>query len=159
MDANVIWKQGLSFTGTSDSSFEIPLGADLETGGANDGFRPLELMAISLAGCTALDVISILKKKQQAVTAFEVKVHADRAQEHPKVFTHTLVTYLVTGHNVDELAVRRSIELSATKYCPAQAMLGKVVSMELCYEIFEGKGKEDRMLVKAGTYQFEASKN
>jgi putative redox protein len=150
MDANVVWKQGLSFTGTSDSGFTLPIGTDPETGGADDGFRPLELMAISLAGCTAMDVVSILKKKQQALTAFDVKVHADRQQEHPKVFTHTIITYCVTGHNVDEKAVRRSIELSATKYCPAQAMLNKVIPIELCYEIFEGESAENHALVKSG---------
>jgi len=105
-----------------------------------------------MAGCTAMDVISILKKKQQVVTAFEVNVKADQAQEFPKVFTHTVITYHVTGHNVDETALRRSIELSATKYCPAQAMLAKVVPMELCYQIYEGESAENRSLVKTGTY-------
>ena len=152
MDAKVIWQQGLSFTGTADSNFEVPLGADPETGGANDGFRPLELMAVSLAGCTAMDVVSLLRKKQQDVTAFEVKVHAERAEQHPKVFSHIVITYLVTGHNLDEPAVRRAIELSTTKYCPAQAMLGKVVPMELCYEIFEGESSQKRILAKTGVY-------
>jgi putative redox protein len=152
MDAKVTWQQSLSFTGTADSNFEVPLGTDPEIGSANDGFRPMELMAISLAGCTAMDVVSILKKKQQDVTAFEVKVHADRAEEHPKVFTHIVITYLVTGHNLDEKAVLRSIELSVTKYCPAQAMLGKGVPMELCYEICKGENSQERELVKTGTY-------
>ena len=152
MDANVIWQQGMHFTGTANTGYEVPLGAEAEAGGANDGFQPLELMAVSLAGCTAMDVISILKKKQQAVTAFEVKVQADQAQEFPKVFTHTLVTYLVTGHSLDEAALRRSIELSATKYCPAQAMLAKVVPMELRYEIYEGENAKNHTLVKTGTY-------
>jgi len=152
LDAHVIWQQGMHFTGTATTGFEVPLGADEEAGGPNDGFRPLELMAVSLAGCTAMDVISILKKKQQAVTAFEVKVQADQAQEFPKVFTHTLITYLVTGHSLDETALRRSIELSATKYCPAQAMLARVVPMELRYEIYEGENAENHTLVKTGTY-------
>ncbi|MGA2488573.1 MAG: OsmC family protein [Anaerolineales bacterium] len=152
MDAKVIWKQGLSFTGSADSGFSVPVSTNPELGGSDDGFRPLELMAVSLAGCTAMDVVSILKKKQQDVTAFEVKVHADQANENPKVFTQAVITYLVTGHSVDEAALRRSIELSATKYCPAQAMLGKVVPMELYYEIFEGESVEVRRLVKRGTY-------
>jgi len=152
MDAKVTWQQGLHFAGTATSGFEVPLGAEEQIGGANDGFRPLELMAVSLAGCTAMDVISILKKKQQVVTAFEVNVKADQAQEFPKVFTHTVITYHITGHNVDETALRRSIELSATKYCPAQAMLAKVVPMELCYQIYEGESAENRSLVKTGTY-------
>jgi putative redox protein len=152
MDANVIWQKGMHFTGTANTGFEVPLGAEAEVGGADDGFQPLELMAVSLAGCTAMDVISILKKKQQSVTAFEVKVQADQAKEFPKIFTHTIVTYLVTGHSLDEAALRRSIELSATKYCPAQAMLAKVVPMDLRYEIYEGENAENHTLVKTGTY-------
>ena len=152
MDAKVTWQQGLSFDGTADTGFEIPLGADPEVGGANDGFRPLELMAVSLAGCTAMDVISLLTKKRQDVSAFEVKVHADRAEEYPKVFTQITITYLVAGHAVDETALRRAIELSATKYCPAQAMLGKVVPMELNYELYEDEGGGRKQLVKLGTY-------
>ena len=152
MDAKVTWQQGVHFFGTAATGFEVPLGAEVESGGANDGFRPLELMAISLAGCTAMDVISILKKKQQVVTAFEVMVQADQAQEFPKVFTRALITYLVTGHRLQEAAVRRSIELSATNYCPAQSMLGKVVPMELRYEVYEGESAENRSLVKTGIY-------
>ncbi len=150
MDAKVIWQQGMHFSGTAVSGFEVPLGAEVEVGGAEDGFRPLELMAVSLAGCTAMDVISILKKKQQLVTAFEVQVQADQAQDFPKVFMHSLITYQITGHNVDEQALRRSIELSATKYCPAQAMLSKVMPMELRYEIYEGESAGNRSLVKTG---------
>jgi len=153
MNASVAWRQGLSFTGKADTGFEVPLGADPIVGGANDGFRPLELMTVSLAGCTAMDVISILTKKKQEVTAFEVKVNADQAQEFPKVFTQAVITYLVTGHAVDETAVLRAIELSATKYCPAQAMLGKVVPMELVYEIYEDEGSGQRRLAKQGKYQ------
>ncbi len=153
MNASVDWHQGLSFTGKADTGFEVPLGAEKQVGGAEDGFEPLELMAVSLAGCTAMDVISILTKKKQDVTAFEVKVQADRAPDFPKVFTHAVITYFVTGHAVDEAAVVRSIELSATKYCPAQAMLGKVVPMELIYEIYEDEGSGKKRLAKKGTYQ------
>jgi putative redox protein len=148
METKVTWKDGMSFTGTADSGYTVPLGADLVVGGASDGFRPMELMGISLAGCTAMDVISILRKKQQAVTNFEVKVHADRSEEHPKVFTLLVITYVVTGRSVDEAALLRAIELSATKYCPAQAMLGKVALMDLFYEIHDENGA----LVKNGRY-------
>ncbi len=153
MNATVAWRQGLSFTGKADTGFEVPLGAGPKVGGANDGFRPLELMAVSLAGCTAMDVISILTKKKQEVTTFEVKVHAEQAEEFPKVFTQAVITYLVTGHAVDEAAVLRAIELTATKYCPAQAMLGKVVPMELVYEIYEDEGSGKTRLAKQGKYQ------
>ena len=153
MNAIVAWRQGMRFTGKADTGFEVPLGAEPAAGGANDGFRPLELMAVSLAGCTAMDVISILTKKKQDVTAFEVKVHAEQAQEFPKVFTQAVITYMIAGHAVDEAAVLRAIELTATKYCPALAMLGKVVPMELAYEIFEDEGSGNRRLAKQGKYQ------
>ncbi|GAB4494835.1 MAG: OsmC family protein [Anaerolineales bacterium] len=137
MNAKVTWKTDMSFTGSADTGFELPLGADPSVGGANDGFRPLELMAVSLAGCTAMDVISILRKKQQDVTAFEVRVHAEQQHEHPHVFTQAIITYLITGHNIAEAAVTRAIELSATKYCPAQAMLAQSLPIDLVYEIYE----------------------
>ncbi len=155
MEAKVVWREGLSFTGSANTGFEVPLGADLEAGGANDGFRPLELMAVSLAGCTAMDVISILRKKQQDVTGFEVRVQANQAQEHPQVFTKAVIAYIVTGRNMDEIAVRRAIELSATKYCPAQAMLGRVVPLELVYEIFDDEGNGKAKLVKRETYRLD----
>jgi putative redox protein len=111
----------------------------------------LELMALSMAGCTAMDVISILRKKRQDVTGFEVRVDAPRADEHPKVFTRATIAYLVTGHNVDEKAVVRAIELTAKNYCPAQAMLGKVMPIDLSYQIFEDEDDEKR-LVAEGVY-------
>jgi putative redox protein len=148
MDAKVIWHQGLSFTGSAGTAFQVPLGADLDVGGADDGFRPLELMAVSLAGCTGMDVASILRKKKQEVTAFEVRVHADQAAEHPMVFTRCVVLYQVIGRGLDEAAVRRAIELSATKYCPAQAMLGRIIPLELKYEIYEAEEGGTRHLVK-----------
>ena len=130
MDAKVTWQGDMSFEGTANSGFKVPLGTDPEVGGNNDGFKPMELLLTGLAGCTAMDVISILKKKKQDVTSFEVKAHADRTSEHPRVFTHVLLEYIVTGHHIDPVAVERSIELSETKYCPAQAMLKKAVVIE-----------------------------
>jgi putative redox protein len=142
MNAVVNWREGMSFTGSADSGFTVSLGADPAVGGADDGFRPLELMLVSLAGCTAMDVISILRKKQQPVSGFSVKVRAERAQEHPKVFTRITILYHLTGRDLDEVALRRAIELTATKYCPAQAMLGRVVPMELKYQIDDDAGNK-----------------
>jgi putative redox protein len=137
MDAKVNWQGRMTFTGSADSGFPVQLGTDPAVGGDNDGLRPMELIAIGLAGCTAMDVISILQKKQQDVTSFEVRVHADRAAEHPKVFTHITIEYLIEGRNIDPAAVERAIELSETKYCPAQTMLGKAAPIELTYKIAE----------------------
>jgi len=157
MNARALWKGGLSFTANSDSGFDVHLGADPAVGGEGDGFRPMELMAISLAGCTAMDVISILQKKRQEVAGFEVTVEATRAEEHPKVFTGATIRYDVTGRGVQEPAVRRSIELSAERYCPAQAMLGKLLPIQLDYRIFEGASQEDRRLVTEGRWSPEGS--
>jgi putative redox protein len=138
MDVKVIWSSGLTLTGTAQSGFDVPLGAHPDVGGANDGFRPMELIAIGVAGCTAMDVISILKKKRQAVTAFEVSISAEQSGEHPKVFTHMDIHYLLRGSDIDPKAVERAIELSEKKYCPAQAMFNQIIPIELRYTIEEG---------------------
>ena len=149
--AKVIWQEGMYFSGVADSGFDIQLDAKNEVGGSGKGMLPMELMALSLAGCTSMDVISILRKKRQDVTNFEVRVNAPRADEHPKVFTSATVEYVVTGHNVDEKAVRRAIELTAKSYCPAQAMLGKIMPIELRYQIFEA-ASDEKKLVNEGEF-------
>jgi putative redox protein len=135
MEAKVHWKNKLSFTSQGANGASILLNAEPEAGGDLEGFEPMELIAIGLAGCTAMDVISILQKKRQEVTGFEVQVHADRAAEFPKVFTNIVIEYIVEGHQVDPVAIERCIELSATKYCPAQAMLAKACHIEHKYSI------------------------
>ncbi len=139
MKASVTWDHGLSFEGTADSGFTINLGSSVDVGGDDDGFRPLELMLTSLAGCTAMDVISILRKKRQPVTGFKVQAEAQRAESHPKVFTHIHVHYIVEGDGVAPEAVERAMELSETRYCPAHAMLSQVAEVETSYEILPSK--------------------
>ena len=113
----------------------------------------MEMIALGLAGCTAMDVISILRKKRQDVTQFEVRVDAPRSTDYPKVFTRAVITYVVTGRSVDEDAVLRSIELAATKYCSAQIMLESAVPMDLLYEIFEDEGDGSKRLTCQGSWQ------
>lgn len=148
--ANVTWNQKFSFTGTSGSGFSIPLDAKEAVGGQGTGFLPMELMALSLAGCTAMDVISIMTKKRQQVTDFDVNVDADRAEEHPRVFTRATIEYIFNGTDIDEKAVRRSIELSADRYCPAQGMLAQIMPIELKYIIYQDEGDGQRRLVLEG---------
>jgi putative redox protein len=150
MNAKVVWQQRMSFDASADSGFHLPLGTDPDVGGDHDGFRPMELIALGLAGCTAMDVISILQKKRQQVTRFEVATELGRAQTHPKVFTDATLEYRVTGHDVDEAAVRRAIELSATRYCPAQAMLGQVMSISMQYVIFAEAAEGEPQVVTRG---------
>ena len=130
MDAKVTLQSGMKFLGVADSGNEIPLDTGELQGGSGEGSRPMELLAIGVAGCTAMDVISILRKKKQDVTGFEVKVHVERSEQHPKVFTNMLLEYVVTGRNLDPKAVERSVELSETKYCPGIAMLSKVAPIQ-----------------------------
>jgi putative redox protein len=138
MNVNVEWSDRLSFTGTAQTGFVVPLGASPDVGGDNDGFRPMELMALSLAGCTAMDVISILSKKRQNVTNFAVEVEATQAEDHPRIFTSAKIIYRFRGNEIDPVAVERAIELSKDKYCPAQGMLGQIMPIEILYEIEEG---------------------
>jgi putative redox protein len=152
MQAKVNWHKRLTFTGTADSGFTVPLGARPEVGGDNDGFRPMELISIGLAGCTAMDVISLLQKMRQEVTNFEVLIHAIQADKHPKVFTHINIEYRVTGSGINETSLLRAIELSTERYCPAQGMLAQVVPIELKYHIYEANSSSEPKLVTSGAY-------
>jgi len=149
MDILLNWKGRMLFEGAGDSGFAQKMDAEETVGGDNNGARPMELIALGLAGCTGMDIISILQKKKQPVVDFQIKVHAERAGEHPKVFTQAVIEYLVTGKNVEEAALLRAIELSAEKYCPAQAMLSKAFPMQLIYKIFDDDGKT---VLKEGAY-------
>lgn len=150
MEAKVIWDHGLSFTGSAETGYKLPLGGSPAVGGEDDGFRPMELLATGLAGCTAMDVISVLVKKRQEITNFEVVVRTEQASDFPKVFTRADIDYVITGHNVDEQAVRRSIELSATRYCPAQAMFAKIIPIRLFYRIYEtAQGAEPELVAQS----------
>ncbi|MBG0788288.1 MAG: OsmC family protein [Anaerolineaceae bacterium] len=123
MHAKAVWNGDMGFTGANQDGFLVPMDAQKQVGGHDMGFRPLELLAIGLAGCTGMDVISILKKKRQEITQFEVNAEVERAAEHPKVFTKIVLEYKFSGKNLDPQAVERAVELSETKYCGAQAML------------------------------------
>jgi putative redox protein len=149
MDVVLNWKGKMSFEGAGESGFVQKMDTDSNVGGEDGAARPMEFIVLGLAGCTGMDVISILQKKKQPVTEFQVQIHAQRADEHPKVITSAVIEYLVTGRNVDEAALLRAIELSAEKYCPAQAMLGKAFPMQLVYKILDEDGKT---LVKQGEY-------
>ncbi|MFN8413640.1 MAG: OsmC family protein [Anaerolineales bacterium] len=156
MEVILNWKGKMAFSGVSDSGFQQNMDSDESVGGENRAGRPMEFIAMGLAGCTGMDVISILRKKQQAVSDFQVKVHVERASEHPKVFTQAVIEYLVTGKNLDETAIVRAISLSAEKYCPAQAMLSKAFPMKLVYKIYDNS---TLALIKQGEYKMKEATN
>lgn len=137
MQANVTWHHGLTFNGTADTGFSVNLGGSPAAGGDNDGFRPMELVLVGLAGCTGMDVISILRKMRQDVTRFAVMADGDRTDTHPKVFTHIQLHYVIHGRGLEKKSVEKAIALSAERYCPVQAMLSPTVEIDLGYEIIE----------------------
>ncbi len=110
------------------------------------GPTPIDGLLASLAGCTAMDVAGILKKKRQSATAYEVEVDGDRVEEHPRVFTAIRVEHRVRGA-VEPEALRRSIELSATIYCPVSAMLSAVARIEHRYRLVDDAGREHAAVV------------
>ena len=150
MDAKAVWKGKLAFEGIVPSGKSILM--DSASGAERMGPGPMEMVAASLAGCTAMDVVSILEKKRQDVTAFEVRIHAERSEEYPKVYTRAELVYDVTGHAVDETAVLRAIELSMQKYCPVHAMLSQAFPITERYEIYEDEGNGSRRLTAEGNY-------
>ncbi len=137
MNATVTLEQGMTFLGTANSGFPVQMDASAAGGGDDSGVRPMELFLLGLGGCTGMDVISILRKKRQDVTGFEVQLDAKQAKGHPHVFTRITVHYIIRGKSVDPKAVARSIELSESKYCPAQAILAATAEIEHTYEIIE----------------------
>jgi putative redox protein len=153
MKATVTWQGNMVFVGQPASGFPIQMDSDPSYGGTNSGIRPMEMIALGLAGCTAMDVLSILQKKRQQVTQFEVRVDAPRSSDYPMVFTKAAITYVVTGKNVNEDAVLRAIELTATKYCPAQIMLEQAFPMDLHYEIYEDEVDGNKRLTFEGVWQ------
>jgi putative redox protein len=136
MQVTLDWKKhDLSFSGTAPTGHSVDLSAYKDAGGVGDGFAPEELVALGLAGCTGMDVVSILRKKQQDVQDFQVRVTTEKQAEHPKVWTKALIEYIVTGNDVDPAAVERAVELSRDKYCLVQNMLKATVQIESRYEI------------------------
>jgi len=132
-DVTAVWTGGLAFEAASASGLTVRM--DGAPGGV--GFSPTELVLVGLAGCTGMDVADILRKKRQAVTAIEVRVRGTRAPDHPRRFTAIHVVYAVTGRQVDAEAVRRSIELSQTKYCSVAGTLREAAPITTEFEIVE----------------------
>src|SRR6266540_375951 len=133
---------GFAFRATVGSGHAITLDASPPVG-RDAGPRPMELLPAALAGCTGMDVIGILRKMRQDVTGYAVDVRAERAEEHPQVLTAIAVEHVVRGRGLDPEAVRKAVELSATKYCSVGAMLREVVDLTESYTVVdEASGAE-----------------
>ncbi|HHB90199.1 MAG TPA: OsmC family peroxiredoxin [Anaerolineae bacterium] len=127
--ATVHWVDGLQFEAISQEGYQFTIDGKRET-----GVGPMDLLLFGLAGCTAVDVVIILKKQRQPVQGVTVKVRGERATEHPKVFTKIHIEYLVTG-DLDPKKVERAIQLSEEKFCSASAMLRKTAEITHSYQI------------------------
>lgn len=135
MKARAKFIEGMAFHGEAGSGHSLIMDGSPEYGGRNAGFRPMELLLVGMAGCTAFDVVHILRKGREDVADCVVEVSAERASEDPKVFTKIHLDYRVKGKNLAEAKVKRAIELSKEKYCSASIMLGKGAEVTYAYKV------------------------
>lgn len=141
MRATVKLLDGVAFEAQADSGPKIVMDGAPEYGGQDRGPRPMELVLMGMGGCTAFDVVYILRRQRQEVTDCRVELEAERAPTDPKVFTRIHVHFAVTGRKLKNEHVRRAVELSADKYCSASIMLGKTAKITHDYEIVEAGGE------------------
>ncbi|MCB1957064.1 MAG: OsmC family protein [Rhodocyclaceae bacterium] len=137
MECTIKWLDGMSFVAETGSGHIVAMDGAPEAGGRNLAPRPMEMMLAGAGGCTAFDVMLILKRSRQDVRDCTVHLAAERADTDPKVFTRIRFTYTVTGKNLKPETVERAVHLSAEKYCSASIMLGKTAEIEHDWKIVE----------------------
>lgn len=139
MKGNIIQIKGLSFVGKSDSNHWVSMDGPKEFFGFEAASRPMELLLLSLGGCTGSDVASILRKKKVNLDSFEINLDAERSEDHPKVFTKIHIEYLFYGKELDSNDLERAIDLSQNKYCPVTMMLKPKVGITSSYKIVDSE--------------------
>ena len=137
MKASARWVDGRMFIGAAGSGHAVIMDGAPEAGVRNAGFRPMEMLLMGLAGCSAFDVVHILEKSRAPITGCTVAVDAERADSDPKVFTKIALTFRVTGRNLAADKVERAVKLSAEKYCSASIMLGKTAEITHAIELID----------------------
>ncbi len=137
MKCRVKWLDNMSFVGESGSGHSVVMDGAPDAGGRDLGIRPMEMLLLGLGGCTAFDVISILKKSRQDVVNCEVHIEAERAVDIPKVFTQIHIHFVVSGKSLKADKVARAVSLSADKYCSASEMLAKTANITHDFEAIE----------------------
>jgi putative redox protein len=137
MKARVKWLDGVTMVGESGSGQAVVMDGPPDLGGRNLGVRPMEMLLLGMGGCTEFDVLMILRKARQDVTACELLLEAERADSDPKVFTRIHAHFVVSGRGLSEKRVAKAIELSAEKYCSASIMLGATAEITHDYEIID----------------------
>ena len=123
--AKIIWVDGALLVAEGGSGHTITMDGAAEIGGHNLASRPMEVLLMGMGGCTAIDVVSMLKKQRQDIEGVEVSLVAERAEDHPKVYTSVKLVYTVRGRNLNKALVERAVSLSDEKYCSATAMVKK----------------------------------
>jgi putative redox protein len=137
MKVRIKWIEDVSFLGQSESGHSILMDGPADGGGKNLGPRPMETVLMGTGGCTAYDVVHILRKSRQHISDCIVEIDAERANEDPKVFTKIHFHFVVKGKSLVREHVERAITLSAEKYCSASIMLGKTAAITHDFEIVE----------------------
>ena len=137
MKASVSCVKDVMFVGESGSGHAVVMDGAPDAGGRNLGFRPMEMLLLGLGGCTAFDVVMILKRSREQVTDCIVDIDAQRAEAEPKVFTKIAMRYRITGSALDRKKVERAVHLSAEKYCSATAILSKTAQFSHEIEILD----------------------
>lgn len=136
MKARIKWVENATFVGESGSGHAVVMDGPPDMGGRDLGVRPMEMVLLGMGGCTAFDVVHILKKSRQDVSDCVAELEAERADSEPKVFTRIHVHFIVKGRDLNDAKVRKAVELSADKYCSASIMLGNAgVEISHDYEI------------------------
>lgn len=135
MNTKIKWSGNMTLLAKAGSNHWVTMDAATDTGGEDAGPRPLELLLMGLGGCTSMDVLSILKKKRVPLQDYELEIAAERAPEHPKVFTKITLKFIFYGDGIKAADVAHAIELSETKYCSASAMLSKTAQITTTFEI------------------------
>ena len=135
MDIKVNWLNNMTFEGYGNTGANILMDIPVDKGGEDKGPTPKEVYLMSVAGCSGMDVISILKKKRLTVTALEIEVFADEIIDtHPHVFTKMKIHYSITGKDLTEPAIKHAIDLSQSKYCGVSEMMRKAFEIEYTFE-------------------------
>ncbi|MDG4594420.1 MAG: OsmC family protein [Candidatus Contendobacter sp.] len=135
MKTQVTWLKDMLYVAQSPSGHAVVMDGPPELGGHNLGPRPMEMLLMGLGGCTAIDVVNILRKSRQDLHDCEVQLEAQRADSDPKVFTEIHVHFILSGKNLSAKHVERAIQLSAEKYCSASIMLGQTARITHTFEI------------------------
>jgi putative redox protein len=140
MECTINWvpASGMAFTAETGSGHLLMMDGAPDGGGRNLAPRPMETVLAGAGGCTAYDVVLILRRGRHAVTGVQVRATAERAQEDPKVFTHLHLHFVVTGRALPSAAVERAIAMSHEKYCSATIMIGKTADITTSFEVVEG---------------------